>query len=260
MTALYAYAALVLLALVGPIAVVVAASFTGGDTMGFPPEGWSLRWYRAFLDDSEFVDAAWVSAQVAVYVSVLSTVLGTAAALALTRRFPGRGAVGAFLALPLGIPAVVLGLSFLVLYTQMGFGGTKAGIVAGHVVFTLPFVLRLVGASLAVDAGNTARAAAGLGAPPWRVFWHVTLPGIRAGVVGGAVFAAILSFDEVVISLFLSGPDAVTLPVRIFTYVDQSPGPIVLAAGAVLVAGALAVFAVLEVTVGVSRAFGLEQR
>jgi len=257
MTALYAYTAL---ALIGPIAVVVAASFTGGDTIGFPPEGWSLRWYRAFFDDGEFVDAAWVSVQVAICVSVLSTLLGTTAALALARRFTGRRAVGAFLALPLGIPAVMLGLAFLVLYTQMGFGGTKAGIVAGHVVFTLPFVLRLVGAGLAGHDGNTARAAAGLGAPPWRVFWHVTLPGIRAGVVGSAVFAAILSFDEVVISLFLSGPDAVTLPVRIFTNVDQSPGPIVLAAGAVLVAGALAVFAILEATVGVSRAFGLEQR
>jgi len=257
MTALYAYTAL---ALIGPIAVVVAASFTGGDTIGFPPEGWSLRWYRAFFDDCEFVDAAWVNVQVAICVSVLSTLLGTTAALALARRFTGRRAVGAFLALPLGIPAVMLGLAFLVLYTQMGFGGTKAGIVAGHVVFTLPFVLRLVGAGLAGHDGNTARAAAGLGAPPWRVFWHVTLPGIRAGVVGSAVFAAILSFDEVVISLFLSGPDAVTLPVRIFTNVDQSPGPIVLAAGAVLVAGALAVFAILEATVGVSRAFGLEQR
>lgn len=92
------------------------------------------------------------------------------------------------------------------------------------------------------------------------MFWHVTLPAIRAGVVGGAVFAAILSFDEVVISLFLSGPDAITLPVRIFTYVDQSPGPIVLAAGAVLVACAAFVFALLESTVRVSRAFGLEQR
>jgi putative spermidine/putrescine transport system permease protein len=89
------------------------------------------------------------------------------------------------------------------------------------------------------------------------VFWRVTLPGIRAGVMGGAVFATILSFDEVVISLFLSGPDAITLPVRIFTYVDQSPGPVVLAAGTMLVAFAVAVFALLESTVKVSRAFGL---
>ena len=260
MRALYLYCALVVAGLAGPIAVVVAASFTGGDVIDFPPQGISLRWYRAFLADPDFVDAAWVSVQVAAMVACLSTPLGTAAAVALARcRFPGRRWAEAFLALPLGVPAVVLGLAFLVLYTRFGFGGTRAGIVAGHVVFTTPFVVRLVTANLAQHNPNLDRAAAGLGAGPGWVLWHVTLPGIRAGVVGGAVFAAILSFDEVVISLFLSGPDAITLPVRIFTYVDQSPGPVVLAAGAVLVGCALLVFAVLEVTVGVSRAFGLEQ-
>ncbi len=261
MSALYAYCALVRAALIGPIAVVVVASFTGGETIGFPPEGFSLRWYRAFLDDPEFVDAALISLEVTASVAVLATVLGTAAALALTRfAVPARRWIEAFLAMPLGIPAVVLGLGFLVFYTQAGFGGTKAGLVAGHVVFTAPFVLRLVGASFAQHNPSLERAAAGLGAGPGWVFWHVTLPGIRAGVIGGAVFAGILSFDEVVISLFLSGPDAITLPVRIFPYVDQSPGPIVLAAGSVLVGFALVVFALLDSTVRVSRAFGLEQR
>ncbi len=257
MTALYAYCALIIAALLLPILVVVAGSFTAGDTIAFPPQGFSLRWYREFLSDPDFVASAWVSLRVAVSVALISTGLGTASALALRSGFRGRNWLEMFLLLPLGIPAVVLGLAFLVLYTQMGFGGTIEGIIAGHVVFTLPFVLRLVTASLTHANPNLERAAQGLGASGWRVFWHVTLPGIRAGVIGGAVFSTILSFDEVVISLFLSGPDAITLPVRIFTYVDQSPGPLVLAAGTMLVGFAALVFAALESTATVSRAFGL---
>ncbi len=257
MTALYAYCVVIIAALLLPIAVVIAGSFTAGQTIGFPPQGLSLRWYQAFLADPDFIASAWVSCQVAAMVAVLSTSLGTAAALGLRRPFPGRAWVEGFLLLPLGIPAVVLGLAFLVLYTALGFGGTLAGIVAGHVVFTTPFVLRLVTASLAQTLASLEQAAALFGAPPLRVFWHVTLPGIRAGVIGGAVFATILSFDEVVISLFLSGPDAITLPVRIFTTIDQSPGPVVLAAGTLLVGCAGLVFALLESTVTVSRAFGL---
>ncbi|GAC1347664.1 MAG: ABC transporter permease [Acetobacteraceae bacterium] len=257
MIALYGYCAAMLAAMLLPIVVVVAGSLTGSNAIVFPPEGLSLRWYTAFFADADFRASALVSLKVAAIVAALATPLGTAAALALRREFPGRPLIETFLMLPLGIPAVVLGLAFLVLYTEFGFGGTLTGIVAGHVVFTTPFVLRLVHSGLAHATSNLERAAAGLGAGPWRVFWLVTLPGIRPGVVGGAVFAAILSFDEVVISLFLSGPEAITLPVRIFTYVDQSPGPVVLAAGAVLVGFALLVFAMLESTIGVSRAFGL---
>lgn len=150
MRLLYLYSGLVLAALIGPILVVVAASFTGGESIGFPPQGVSLRWYRAFLADPDFVDAAWVSLEVAGIVACVSTVLGTAAAVALARyRFPGWRWVDGFLSLPLGVPGVVLGLAFLVLYTQLGFGGTRMGIVAGHVVFTTPFVLRRVSANFA---------------------------------------------------------------------------------------------------------------
>lgn len=259
MRALYAYCLLVIVALAAPILVVIAASFTAGETIGFPPQGLSLRWYRAYFADPDFVAALWTSLQVAAITAVAATALGTAAALALARhRIPGRRLIEAFLSLPLGIPSVVLGLAFLVSYTQLGFGGTLAGIVAGHVVYTTPFVLRLVTAGFAQHNAALERAAAGLGAPPWAVFWHVTLPSIRAGVIGGSVFAAIMSFDEVVIALFLSGPDAVTLPVRIFTTMDQSPGPVVMAAGSLLVGLAVAVFALLEATIGVSRAFGLD--
>ncbi|MEJ0070635.1 MAG: ABC transporter permease subunit [Pseudomonadota bacterium] len=123
----------------------------------------------------------------------------------------------------------------------------------------MPFAIRLVRANLAGHSWNLERAAANLGARPWQVFCHVTLPLIRPGVVGAMIFAFVLSFDEVVLSLFLAGPDAITLPVRIFGYLDQSPGPIVLAAGSILVLFAIVLMLLLEWTVRIGRAFGVEQ-
>jgi putative spermidine/putrescine transport system permease protein len=259
MRALWIYGTLLLVALVLPIAVVVLGSFTAGERMDFPPDGLSLRWYAAFLDSREFIDAARTSFEVAALTSLAAGVGGALAALALARRrFPGSAAAETLLTLPLGIPSVALGLAFLILYTEIGLGGTKLSLVCGHTIVTLPFVLRLVRANFAGYSWNLERAASNLGAPPWRVFWHITLPLVRPGVIGGMIFAFVLSFDEVVIALFLSGPDAVTLPVRIFGYLDQSPGPIVLAAGSVLVLFAVGFMLLLERTVRVGRAFGLE--
>ena len=259
MRALWIYGGLLLVALALPILVVVLGSLTAGEAMDLPPAGLSLRWYAAFLDSREFVDAARTSLEVAAATSLAAGAGGALAALALARRrFPGSAAAETLLTLPLGIPSVALGLAFLILYTEAGLGGTKLSLVLGHTIVTLPFVLRLVRANFAGYSWNLERAASNLGAAPWRVFWHVTLPLVRPGVIGGMIFAFVLSFDEVVIALFLSGPDAVTLPVRIFGYLDQSPGPIVLAAGSVLVLFAVGFMLLLEWTVKVGRAFGIE--
>lgn len=255
-----AYALLLLAALALPIVVVVVASLTAGERMVFPPEGLSLRWYWAVLQSADFRDAALTSLQVAVLTSFCAGCIGTLAALALVRRrFLGDRVAEAVLTLPLAIPSVVLALAFLILYTRLGLAGSKAALVAGHTMMTLPFVLRLVRANFAGYAWSVERAAANLGASPLQVFRHVTLPLVRPGVVGGMIFAFVLSFDEVVIALFLSGPDAVTLPVRIFTYLDQSPGPIVLAAGSLLVVFAVATMLLLDRTVRIGRAFGVEE-
>jgi putative spermidine/putrescine transport system permease protein len=256
-----AYAIAVIIFLFVPIAIVVVASFNGADFVSFPPESLSGRWYEAFWNSPDFTSSAITSFQVAFLTALISATIGSLAAIALSRyEFPGRRIMDLFFSLPLGLPSVVLALALLLVYTQFGFAGTKTGLVAGHVVLTTPFVIRLVRASFASYNANLELAAAGLGAPAWRVFLHITLPLLRPGIVGGAVFAFILSFDEVVVSLFLSGPSAVTLPVRIFIFLDQSPGPIVLAAGSVLVGFSVLLFIILESTVGVARAFGIENR
>lgn len=255
------YGVVLLLLLALPILVVAIGSLTAGERIHFPPEGWSLRWYGAFLDSPEFVNSALTSLQVATLTSLVAGALGALAAMALARqRFRGAPVADALLMAPLGIPSVAVGLAFLIFYTEIGIAGSKLSLVIGHTMVTLPFVLRLVRANFAGYSWNVERAAANLGAAPAQVFRHVTLPLILPGVLGGMIFAFVVSFDEVVLSIFLSGPDATTLPVRIFAYLDQSPGPIVLAAGSVLILFAVALMAALEWTVKIGRAFGVDDR
>jgi putative spermidine/putrescine transport system permease protein len=259
MKLLAVYGGLLLVALALPIVVVVVGSLTAGERLAFPPEGLSLRWHESLLASREFVESAYTSLEVAALTSLAAGIGGGLAALALARRrLPGMAMAENLLTLPLGVPSIALGLACLIFYTELGFGGSKAALVCGHTIITLPFALRLVRANFAGYGWSLELAAANLGGTPWQVFWHVTLPLMRPGVIGGMIFAFILSFDEVVISLFLSGPDAVTLPVRIFAYLDQSPSPIVLAAGSVLVLFAVVLMLVLEWTLRIGRAFGLE--
>jgi putative spermidine/putrescine transport system permease protein len=256
---LVAYGALLLAALALPIVVIVIGSLTGGERIVFPPEGLTLRWYAAFANDPHFTQSIRTSFEVAAMTSISAGCFGATAAFALAReQFPGSRWADAFLMAPLGIPTVALGLAFLILYTKAGIAGSKLGLVIGHTIVSLPFVLRLVRANFAGYNWNVERAAANLGARPLQVFLHVTLPLVMSGVLGGMIFAFIVSFDEVIIAIFLSGPDVVTLPVRIFSYLDQSPGPIVLAAGSVLIFFAVAFMLLLEWTVRIGRAFGVE--
>ncbi len=256
---LIAYGTLLLAALALPIVVIVIGSLTGGERIVFPPDGLSIRWYVAFAKDSDFVQSIRTSFEVAAMTSIAAGCLGATAAFALARaQFPGNRLADGLLMAPLGIPTVALGLAFLILYTKVGIAGTKLGLVIGHTIVSLPFVLRLVRANFAGYNWNVERAAANLGASPSQVFRHVTLPLVMSGVLGGMIFAFIVSFDEVIIAIFLSGPDVVTLPVRIFSYLDQSPGPIVLAAGSVLIFFAVAFMLLLEWTVRIGRAFGVE--
>ncbi len=259
MKLLTAYGTLLLAALALPIVVIVIGSLTAGERISFPPEGISVRWYTAFMNSPEFIKSIRTSFEVATMTSLTAGCLGASAAFTLARQqFPGNHIADALLMAPLGIPSVALGLAFLILYTTAGFAGTKLGLVIGHTIVALPFVLRLVRANFAGYSWNIERAAANLGARPWQVFWHITLPLVLPGLLGGMIFAFVVSFDEVIIAIFLSGPDVVTLPVRIYTYLDQSPGPIVLAAGSVLIFFAIAFMILLEWTVRIGRAFGVE--
>jgi len=255
---LASYGAVLLVAMALPILVVVAGSLTGGDRIMFPPEGVSLRWYVAFFNSDEFVSSAMASLIVASATCLIAGLIGALAALALARRrFLGDTAVEALLTAPLAIPAVAIGIALAIFMSMLHISGTKLGIIIAHTIITTPFVLRMVRANFAGYSWNIENAAANLGANPWQVFRYVTFPLMVPGILGGMIFAFVMSFDEVVIALFLAGPDAMTLPARIFTYLDQSPGPIVLAAGSLLTFFAVVLMALLEWTVKIGRAFGV---
>lgn len=227
---------LILLYLVAPVIVVVATAFTTTAYPVFPPQGFTLQWFERFLGMPEFTEAIRRSALLAFWSTTVATILGTFSALSLVRyRFGGREAISAFMLSPILFPTIVFGLALLVFYSRVGLSGSFAGLVIAHSVLTTPFVIRLVMASLAEFDPAVEEASRNLGAGWWRTFLQVTLPLIRPGVLAGAVFAFIISFDELVVTLFLAGPDMTTLPVRIYTYVEFSSDPTISAISTMLI-------------------------
>lgn len=229
--------AAVIVYLLAPIIVVVATAFTTTAYPVFPPQGFSLRWFEKFLATREFVEAIRISTMLATVSTFIAAILGTFSGLALARfPIPGKSTISALLLSPILFPTIVLGLALLIFNTRIGISGTFAGLVCAHVVLTTPFVIRMVMVSLAQFDPAIEEAARNLGAGWWRTFLFITLPLIRPGVLAGAVFAFILSFDELVVTLFLSAPGLQTLPIRIYTYVEYSSDPTISAISTVLIA------------------------
>ncbi|MBI4246325.1 MAG: ABC transporter permease [Candidatus Rokubacteria bacterium] len=242
-----------------PIVVVLLASLTAAEYTSFPPRGLSLRWYLEIPRHPEFLESLRVSLGVAGVAGTLATALGTLAALALVRyRFPGRQLLNAFFLSPLMVPTVILGVALLQFYTVAGITRTPFSLVCGHLVITVPYVVRLVSAGLSGLDRTLELAAQSLGATPWQAFWRVTLPLARPGIVAGAAFATITSFDDVSVALFLASPHTVTLPVRIFTYIEQTFDPLVTAVCSLLILLTAAAVAVIERFVGLGRLFAAD--
>ena len=236
------FVGLVGLFLVAPTIVVVIISFTSATVLSFPPPGFDTRWYAKFFGDERWMHAALTSVVVGVCAMTLATVLGTLAAFGLVRgRFPGRGAIVALVLSPLIVPSVVVALGMYMFYVRVGLAGTLPALVAAHTALGLPFVVVNVAASLRVLDETVELAARGLGATPLYAFFRVTLPLILPGVVAGALFAFITSWDEVVVALFLSTPLLQTLPVVIWSQVKNDVDPTVAAASSVVSALSLLV-------------------
>lgn len=227
---------LILIYLMAPIIVVVATAFTTTAYPVFPPQGFTLKWFQKFLGMREFTDAMRLSALLALSSTAVATVLGTFSALALARhRFRGRELIETCVLSPILFPTIVLGLALLVFYSRVGLSGSFIGLVIALSLLTTPFVIRLVMASLGEFDPAVEEASRNLGAGWWRTFLLVTLPLIRPGVIAGAVLAFIISFDELVVTLFLAGPDMTTLPVRIYTFVEFSSEPTISAISSMLI-------------------------
>ncbi|MCC7272948.1 MAG: ABC transporter permease [Alphaproteobacteria bacterium] len=238
--ALAAFAALLAAFLVLPVLAVVPAAFSARSFIRLPPEAWSVRWWGTFFGDPSWRRALLKSVEVAVLATLVAVPLGTAAALGLARLrgIVRRLALALFVG-PVVVPVIVLAVALYAVARSAGLVGTTAALVLGHAMLALPYVALNVGVSLAALDPALGRAAAGLGASSWRLFRTVTLPLILPGVVGGAVFAFVTSFDEVVLSVFLAGPSAKTLPVRIWEEIRVEYTPVVAVAATFMMALAI---------------------
>jgi putative spermidine/putrescine transport system permease protein len=209
--------ALILLVMIAPIVVVVVLSFSSASYLTFPPPAFGVRWYREYLGSRDWLAATWLSLEVGVSVVVLSTVLGTLATVGLVRLPPVARMLATGLILsPLIMPVIIVAIGVYYAFARYGLVGTRTGLVLAHTCLAVPFVVTSVGASLSGFDRRLEQAALSLGATPFGAFCQVTLPLILPGVLVGALFAFITSFDELVVSLFLSGADAVTLPRRMW--------------------------------------------
>jgi putative spermidine/putrescine transport system permease protein len=245
--ALNAAAAVALGYILLPLVFVTWLAFFRQEIPSFPPEGYSLRWFAAILDQRKFVDGFTMSFEVGVLATLIGLALGVPAALGVTRhRFAARAPLSSLLLMPLIVPGVVLGTAMYVFHVELENAldvdviGTFYALVAGHIVIVIPWVVRLVTASLAGVDRTIEEAAQNLGANPWTTFWRVTLPAIRPGVVAGALFGFVASFGNLELSLFLVGPGRTTLPIVILQYLEWKIDPTIAAVSVVqilLIAG-----------------------
>jgi putative spermidine/putrescine transport system permease protein len=213
--------------LVAPIVIVVLAAFNSGEYLRFPPEGFSVRWFVNFAQSRSFVRAFSFSLRLASMVTVLATVIGTGAALYVvrySRRF--RDLLRILLITPLVFPAILTGIALLIFFYAVGIG-TKGslGLLIGHTLVSLPYVFLTVSTVLVGFDRSLEEAARNLGASPFTTFRRITLPVIKGGIVSGAVFAFIISFDQFAISLLLTGVGTTTLPIQLFDYLRFSFDP-----------------------------------
>jgi ABC-type spermidine/putrescine transport system permease subunit II len=222
-------AAAVLLFLVLPLAIVFPISFSSSSSLQFPPPGWSLRWYAAYLDDPIWIEATLRSLWIAVVTMGLATPLGLMLAFALVRgNFPGRALANQVATAPLVVPTIIHAVAIYGLFAWLKLIGNWQGVVLGHVVHALPLVVLVVGAALRTVDANLELAALGLGASRWTAIRRVTLPQIRPAIVSASFLSFITSFDELVIAMFLGGSNW-TLPKKMFDNIQLEIEPTVAA-------------------------------
>jgi len=219
-----------------PVVVVVLAAFSTTSYLTIPPQGVTLAWFGKVLGDPVYLSAIRMSLILACGSTLISLVIGSAAAYALFRKaLPGAEAITSFLMAPLILPAVVIGVALLQYYSLSGLRGSLVGLLMAHVVITVPYVVRSALASLSGIDLAVEEAARVLGASGFEAFRLVTLPLIRPGLVAGALFAFITSLDNVPVTIFLIGANQTTLPVLIFSSVEMGVDPSVAAVSTLLI-------------------------
>ena len=248
---------LALVFLVGPFAVVFIAGFSGDETLAFPPRSWSMRWVLHVFTVDSFQRSFVTSIAVGVGSTLGALALGVPVAYALSRnlvpRVAGPELVRTLLTLPLIVPGIIVGLALLNHMVLLYNLPVLASLLVGHTALLVPYAVRVVGASLANLRTDIDDAAVTLGATPMQAFTRVVLPNIRGGIAAAAVLAFITSFNQVPVSLFLTGPGISTLPIEMMSYMETSYDPSIAALSTLLVLMTIAVVAATEKLLGISR-------
>lgn len=238
--------------LVATITIVILVSFRPSTYIA--TQGWTLKWYEEMLAKSDFLDSLWLSLWLALLTAGLATVLGTLCSFALVRfRFPGRDFVSTLALSPLLLPSVVIGVALLQFMSMINMGPSLGRLLLGHVIITTPYVVRAVTATLMGFDLSLEEAAMSLGANRWATTRLVTVPLIKSGLMAGAIFAFIMSFDNVVVSIFLSTPEYTPLPIRIYQYVEFSAKPVVAAISTLQILVIISVMLIMERLIGFTR-------
>jgi ABC-type spermidine/putrescine transport system permease subunit II len=245
---------LVYVVLLFPLLIVVAISFTSGAGVDFPPPGFSLRWFPYIANRPEFVSGTVNSLVLAVIATVLALILGVLASIGMVRyRFRGKQIVEALFLAPLIVPSLIIGVSLLYFFSTIGLMDSFQRLVLAHLILTVPYTIRSVSATLYGLDPSYEEASRIMGADQVRTFRKILLPLLRPGIVVACLFAFIISFDNFNLSIFLINANTVTLPVRILTYLQFQFDPSIAAVSTVLLVVTVAILAVAERTVGLTR-------
>jgi putative spermidine/putrescine transport system permease protein len=227
--------ALVVIYLIAPMIIVLIISFSSAPFLTFPPPGFSLQWYRKLFGDPAWRDALLTSIQIMVPTSIIATTFGTAAAVGIARgRFPGAAIVSSLLMAPVVVPVIITAAAMFGVFRGFGLYGTLTGFILAHSVLTIPYVLTTVLASLQMLDEQLERAALTLGATRWSAFWYVIFPLILPALLSGFLFAMIISFDELIVSIFISSPTLRPATVQMWSDIRGDVDPTISAIGTLL--------------------------
>ena len=245
---------LIFLFLILPIIIIIPLSFNVQPYFTFTPEmlsldpaGYSLRWYEEFFASEVWMKSIKNSFSVAIASTILATTLGTLAALGLSRpEMPYRALIMSSLISPMIVPLIISAAGMFFFYSSVNLAGTFLGLILAHTALGIPFVVITVTATLSGFDYSLTRAAASLGASPRTVFFKIMLPLVTPGVVSGELFAFITSFDEVVVAIFIAGPEQRTIPLQMWGGIREQISPTILAVATILVAISIMLLTVLE--------------
>jgi putative spermidine/putrescine transport system permease protein len=226
----------VLLGLVLPIFVIIPISFTSDTMLSYPMPGFSFRWFIEFFNSVMWTLSMKNSFIIAFATTFLATALGTLAALGLTMTdFPFKGVITGIMIMPMVVPIVISAVGIYFFYAWIGLTSTYIGMILAHTALATPFVVITVTATLQGFNRNQIRAGASLGASPATVFFKITLPQILPGVISGALFAFVTSFDEVIVALFIAGSEQYTLPRQMFAGIREKYNPTIAAVATMMI-------------------------